>query len=84
MPKKAKKWIQKALESRKEGALHRQLGVSPADKIPFTTLEKIRAAKIGSTVTNPCETGNRRIKVTRLLKKRAVCALNIKRIGQKA
>jgi len=50
------------------------------DNIPFTLLEKIRTTPIGKTITNPTKKGKRRIKVTAFLKKRAVLALNLKRI----
>ena len=78
MPKK--KWIQKALSKHKPGSLSRQLQVPIDDNIPFTLLEKIRKAQIGTIITNPTRKGKRRIKVTRLLKKRSVLALNLKRI----
>ena len=79
---KKKKWIQELVKrmERKgtEGALHRQLKIPKSKRIPTTTLEAIRKAPIGSTIKNPCKTGKRRIKVTRLLKKRAVAALNMR------
>lgn len=75
-----RKWIQKAIRKGKEGSLSRQLGVPIKENIPFTLLKKIRSAPIGSTIKNPTKTGYSRIKVTRLLKKRAVLALTLKRI----
>ena len=78
MPRRRRYWIQSAIK--KKGALSRQLGIPIQKNIPFTLLEKIRHAKIGSTITNPTKTGKRRIKVTRLLKKRAVLALTLKRL----
>ena len=78
MPKR--KWIGKALSKHKPGSLSRQLEIPIKDNIPFTLLEKIRNTKIGITITNPTKAGSRRIKVTRLLKRRAVLALNLKRI----
>ena len=71
-------WIQRAIK--KPGALSRQLGIPIKKNIPISLLKKIRNAKIGSTITNPTKTGKRRIKVTRLLKKRAVLALTLKRL----
>ena len=73
-------WIQGAMKKHKPGSLSRQLEVPVKDNIPFTLLEKIRTAPIGTTVKNPAKAGKRRIHVTRLLKQRAVLALNLKRI----
>jgi len=73
-----KKWIQSAVG--KKGALSRQLGIPERENIPFTLLEKIARAEIGRTILNPTKKGKRRIKVTRLLKKRAVLALTLKRL----
>jgi len=47
--------------------------------IPKSLLSKIKRAEIGDTVRNPTETGKRRVKVTRLLKKRAVLAHILRR-----
>jgi len=74
------KWIQSALSKHKPGSLSRQLQVPVKDNIPFTLLEKIKTTPIGKTITNPTKKGKKRIKVTRLLKQRAVLALNLKRI----
>jgi len=78
MARRRRYWIQKAIK--KPGALSRQLGIPIKKNIPISLLKKIRNAKIGSTITNPTKTGKRRIKVTRLLKKRAVLALTLKRL----
>ncbi|MFA5136948.1 MAG: hypothetical protein WC489_06205 [Patescibacteria group bacterium] len=67
----------------KPGALSKMLGIPVKDNIPFTLLEKIRRTPIGDTITNPTKRGRNTIKVTKLLKKRAVLALNAKRITQK-
>lgn len=72
------KWIQNA--EVKKGTLSRQLGIPEKENIPFTLLEKIRAAELGSTIYNPTKLGEKKYKVTPLLKKRAVLALNLKRI----
>jgi CxxC motif-containing protein len=69
-------WVQSAI--RKKGSLSRQLGIPEEENIPKQLLQEIRKAKIGETVQNPTQTGNRVIKVTRLLKKRAVLALTLK------
>jgi len=78
MARRRRYWIQSAIK--KKGALSRELGIPIEKNIPISLLEKIRNAKIGSTITNPTKTGKRRIKVTRLLKKRAVLALTLKRL----
>ena len=78
MARRRRYWIQSAIKQK--GALSRQLGIPIEKNIPISLLEKIRNAKIGSTITNPTKTGKRRIKVTRLLKKRAVLALTLKRL----
>jgi hypothetical protein len=75
-------WIPGSVSAHKKGALHRMLGIPPSMTIPFTWLEEIRKTEIGRRVQNPTKIGFRSVKVTRLLKKRAVWALNLKRIGQ--
>jgi len=74
-------WIQHAI--RKEGALSRQLDIPVEEDIPVTLLRKIVNTPIGKTIRNPTSKGKRRIKVTRLLKKRAVLALTLKRLAKK-
>jgi len=69
-------WIRRAI--RKPGALSRQLGVPVEKNIPKRLLQRIQLARIGTTVRNPTKTGKRRIKVTRLLKRRAVLALTLR------
>ena len=83
MTAKVNKWIPGALEHHKEGSLHRMLGVPKCMTIPFTFLENIRNTEIGMKAKNPTQIGSSQVKVTRLLKSRAVLALNLKRIGQK-
>lgn len=72
----AKKWIQKA--GIRKGALSRQLEIPEEENIPVTLLNAIWYAEIGDTIQNPTKSGKRTIKVTRLLKKRAVLALTLK------
>jgi len=60
----------------KKGALHRQLGISPNDRIPKTLLRAIKNAEVGTTISNPTKTGKRRIPVTTLLKKRVLFTWN--------
>lgn len=77
-------WIQKVRSSSKvgSGVTHRMLGVPKSQKLPFTFLEEIRATPIGKWAKNPTQIGKPRVKVTPLLKKRAVLALNLKRARQ--
>ncbi len=72
------KWIQKI--RLKKGALHKQLGIPQDQKIPLSLLNKIIAAKPGDTITNPSNKGRKRIKITRVLEKRANLARNLKNI----
>ncbi len=62
------RWIQQATKESKKGALHRQLGYSPNEMIPQGLLHDIATANIGTRV--------RGYTVTRLLKQRAVFAVN--------
>ena len=75
------KWIQKI--HLKKGVLHRQLGIPQDTKIPVSLLNKIIAAKPGDVITNPSGKGRKRIKVTRVLEKRANLARNLKNISKK-
>ena len=61
----AEKWIQKALNPEKKGALHKALNVAEGKKIPSEKLKKATHSK------NPT------------LKKRAVLAETLKKIGKK-
>lgn len=70
------RWIQQT--DMKEGALSRQLGIPEKDNIPMALLTRIKNAPIGTTVVNPTTVGKSRIKVTPLLKKRAVMAHTMK------
>lgn len=71
------KWIQKVVEPKKKGRFHKQLGVPLKQKIPKTLVKKIVSAKIGKTISNPTKTGNKNIKVTKLVKQRANFVLNV-------
>ena len=65
---KTDRWIQEAHNPRKKGALHRQLGLKPGHKLSKMELREIKNATLGTKVR-----GHR---ITGLLKKRAVFALN--------
>ena len=78
----AKKWIQQALKGHRKGSLSRQLDILEKKNIPPRLLEQIKKADIGDTVVNRGKIGKRAIKVTRLLKKRAVLASTLKTINK--
>ena len=73
MSKRKKYWIPRNM---KKGALHRQLHISSKKKIPLKDLNKIAKTPIGNKV----RIGRRSITVTHLLKKRAVCARNLRKV----
>lgn len=82
--RRRKLWIpRKKTDGLKKGALSRQLGIPEEKNIPMTLLNKIARTKIGETISNPTKTGRRRIKVTNLLKKRAVLARTLKRLHKR-
>lgn len=72
------KWIQRT--HMKKGALSKQLGVPLKKNIPITLLNKIVSAKAGQTISNPTKVGHKKVKVTRLLERRAILAKNLKSI----
>ena len=76
------KWIQHALKGHKKGSLHKQLGIPQTKTIPKTLLNRIKSAKVGKTIKNPTKTGKRRIKITGLLKKRAVLAHTLRKVNK--
>ncbi len=69
-------FIKRAIK--KPGSLSRQLGIPIKENIPGTLLNKIIKAKAGDTIINPTKTGKRRIKVTRLIERRAILARTLK------
>lgn len=62
----------------KKGALSKQLAIPQKDNIPKTLLNKIIKAKPGQTIKNPTMSGKPKIKVTRLIERRAILARNLK------
>lgn len=76
-----KRWIQKT--GLKKGALSRQLRIPVRENIPKSLLNKIISAKPGQTIKNPTKTGIKKIKVTRLLERRAILARNLKNIRRR-
>jgi len=76
-----RKFIQIAIK--KPGALSKQLGIPIKENIPKTLLNKIIKARAGETIRNPTKIGKKRIKVTRLLERRAIFARTLKRLKKK-
>jgi len=74
-------FIQRAIG--KKGALHRQLGLPASQRIPVTLLRAIKRARIGTIIKNPTQAGPKYIRVTPLLKKRAVLALTLRGFHRK-
>jgi len=66
-----KKWMQKAFKKHKKGSLHRQLGIPQDKTIPVKTLRDIKNTTIGKKSHGK--------KVTTLLKRRVVLALNARK-----
>ena len=75
-------WMQDAFKKAGKGLFHKQLGVSTTEKIPLTFLQAIVDTKIGMVAHNPTTTGNKMVKVTALMKKRAVALLNADRANK--
>jgi len=74
-------FIRKAIK--RPGSLSRQLNIPIKKNIPITLLNKIIKAKAGQTIRNPTSMGKRRIKVTRLLERRAILARTLKRLPRR-
>lgn len=81
---KAKKemWMQEAFKRAGKGTFHKQLGIPPTEKIPLTFLQAIVNTEIDMYAHNPTNTGDKMIKVTRLVKRRAVALLNADRANK--
>jgi len=79
--KKVSFFIKEAIK--KPGSLKRTLEIPREERIPKELLNKIIRAKAGETITNPTKTGKRRVKVTRLVERRAILARNLRSINEK-
>jgi hypothetical protein len=75
-------WMQQAFKRSGKGVFHKQLGVSTTEKIPLTFLQAIVDTPVGSVAHNPTNTGDKMVKVTPLMKKRAVALLNADRANK--
>jgi len=71
-----KLWIQSAIK--RKGALRRQLGIKPGQKIPESVLQRLAEAGIGARVK-----ADGTITVTRQLKRRAVLARTLRRLRRR-
>ena len=80
--RKTNMWMQDAFKRAGKGVFHRQLGVPTSEKIPMTFLQAIVDTKIGMYAHNPTSTGHKMVKVTALMKKRAVALLNADRANK--
>lgn len=67
-----------SLINAKKGALRNQLSIPTNRNIPTLLLMKIIRTPTGNNIRNPTKTGKRIIKVTLLLKRRAVLANNFR------
>lgn len=65
----------------KKGTLRSSLQIPKNKTIPFALLTTIIKAKPGQTIRNPTDIGKQVIKVTRLLERRSILAMNLKRIS---
>jgi hypothetical protein len=77
--KRSYNFMQDVSETGKKGALRAQLRIPKSKKIPCTLLNKIKTTRIGAVIDNPTQIGKQEMRVTRLLKRRAVMALLYKR-----
>jgi hypothetical protein len=80
--RKTNMWMQEAFKRAGKGVFHRQLGVPTSEKIPLTFLQAIVDTKIGMVAHNPTSVGHKMVKVTALMKKRAVALLNADRANK--
>jgi hypothetical protein len=71
-----KRWIQRAVDPRKRGSLHRQLGVPKGEKIPRELLNAVKTAEPGRVV----RASGKRIRVTKLMKKRVNLAVTLRKV----
>jgi hypothetical protein len=79
--KNEKLFIKRAIKVK--GGLSRQLGIPIRKNIPKTLLNKVIKAKAGQTIVNPTKTGKKRVKVTRLLERRAILARTLRKLRKK-
>jgi len=71
------KWAQNADTSGVSIKSSRYLDIPENQRIPKTLLNAIVSAPVGSTISNPTQTGKQRITVTRKLKQKANFVRNV-------
>ena len=79
---KINKWMQHAFENAGKGLFHKQLGISPNEKIPMTLLDKMDKMGTSGVVKNPTDIGDRFIHMTLLKWRRAHALLNADRANK--
>ncbi len=82
--RKTNNWMKDAFKKASKGAhlFKNQLGIPPSEKVPLTFLQAIVDTKIGMMAHNPTSMGHKMVKVTALIKKRAVALLNADRANK--
>lgn len=71
--------MQKAFKNAGKGLFHKQLGIPKSEKIPMVWLQVIVNTPLEKTAHNPTQSGYKTIKVTHLVKYRALALLNADR-----
>ena len=71
-----RRWIQKAVDPKKRGSLHRQLGFPRCEMIPGDLLRAVKTAEPGQVV----RASGKRVRITKLMKKRANLAVTLRRM----
>jgi hypothetical protein len=69
-------WMQRAFKNAGKGLFHNQLGISLHKKIPMSWLRVIKRTPIDHWAHNPTMIGYEAVKVTHLIKHRAIALLN--------
>ncbi len=70
-------WVRKI--GYKKGTLHKQLGISKDKKLPEQLLKKIMDSEVGNKIAY----NKKKIRVTKLLKKRVNLAINLKKMKKR-
>jgi len=63
----------------KSGKLKKQLGIKPNERITNKLLNLILNARIGSIVINPSNSGDRRIRVSKLIARRTLLTKRLRK-----
>jgi len=68
------------IKRRRKDKFKRQLGMKGNEKIPYSLLKKINNSSVGETINNPTKKGKSRIKVTKLIERRAFLCMNVRKL----